>query len=78
MQVFDLSSFWFGLQPMGDDSRTMSGGSKHRQKRNEQRREERMKEKRARLKRGEVVEKKVMRQKKMDKNTAGDFVWMKE
>lgn len=27
MGCFDLSSFWFGPRPIGDDSRTMSGGS---------------------------------------------------
>lgn len=27
MGGFDLSSFWFGREPIGDDSRTMSGGS---------------------------------------------------
>ncbi len=27
MGGFDLSSFWFGPQPIGDDSRAMSGGS---------------------------------------------------
>ena len=27
MGSFDLPSFWFGPQPIGDDSRTMSGGS---------------------------------------------------